>query len=62
MTRRLGSALAALLLAVAGLVVAPAAPAGPATLAATPDLTVVTAARYDVKPDEARVAITVDLL
>ncbi len=33
----------------------------PETLAVTPDLTVVTSSRYEVKPDEARVAITVDL-
>jgi hypothetical protein len=35
---------------------------GPAAVrAATPDLTIVTAARYDVRPDEKRVRVTVDL-
>jgi len=33
----------------------------PEVRAATPDLTLVTAARYDVQPDQARVVITVDI-
>ena len=51
---RVGLALAVALPALA------AAPAAP-VLAATPGLTLVTDARYDVRPDERRVAISVDI-
>jgi len=55
--------LAGLLLAI---VVATGLSAGPAgvreVLAATPDLTIVTNARYDVQPDQHRVHVTLDML
>lgn len=57
--RRLAGILFALLVA-SGLAVAP--PLARETRAATPDLTVVADARYDVQPDRARVHITVALV
>jgi len=64
---RLGAALApvlapviAALLAV-GLVLAPSSPAVPLVRAATPDLTIVTAATYDVRPEAHLVHVTVQL-
>jgi hypothetical protein len=62
-TRRLAwpHVLAALVIAV-GVLGAPVGPAAPApVLAATPDLTIVGKARYDVQPDEQRVRVIVDL-
>ncbi|MGZ9160659.1 MAG: hypothetical protein ACXW4T_05785, partial [Candidatus Limnocylindrales bacterium] len=55
----------ALLLAVVvalGLIAAPAGPTAPLEVrAATPDLTIVGAARYDVQPSRKRIHVTVDL-
>src|SRR5688572_80964 len=40
----------------------PVGPAAPVEVrAATPDLTIVSAARYDVQPDKQRIRVTVDL-
>ncbi len=48
--------------AAVGLLGIPVGPTAPGSVrAATPDLTVVTAARYDVQPDEGRVRVTMDL-
>jgi hypothetical protein len=50
------------LVAALGLVVAPASPVGPReVLAARPDLTITSTARYDVQPDDRRVRVTLDL-
>ena len=60
-TPRLASLLLAVI-AAAGLLGTPVGPtAPPAVRAATPDLTVVSAARYDVQPKERRIRVTVDL-
>jgi hypothetical protein len=62
-TRRLAwpHVLAALVIAV-GVLGAPVGPAAPPpVLAATPDLTIVGKARYDVQPDQQRVRVIVDL-
>lgn len=54
--------LALALIAAIGLSVLPAGPTAPLEVrAARPDLTITTAARYDVRPDEQRVRVTVDL-
>lgn len=59
MTRRLAGLLLAFV-AAAGLL---AAPVGVTEVrAATPDLTIVTNARYDVQPDQHRVRVTIDML
>jgi hypothetical protein len=50
------------LVAALGLVVAPTSPVGPReVLAARPDLTITSTARYDVQPDDRRVRVTLDL-
>jgi hypothetical protein len=50
------------LVAAVGLVVAPAGPSAPREVrAATPDLTIVTEARYEVQPERGRVRVTLDL-
>ncbi len=59
--RRLPVLLFALVAAV-GLLGIPVGPTAPAeTRAATPDLTIVSSARYDVQPDDQRIRVTVDL-
>ncbi len=59
--RRLPTLLLALVAAV-GLLGIPVGPAAPVEVrAATPDLTIVSTARYDVQPDKRRVRVTVDL-
>jgi hypothetical protein len=59
--RRLGSLALALVAALTALGT-PIGPTAPALVrAAAPDLTVVSAARYDVQPDQRRVRVTVDL-
>ena len=60
MSRRFPGIVLVALAAVLALVALAGGPI-PEAHAATPDLTVVTSSRYEVKPDEARVAITVDL-
>ena len=59
MTRRLGALLLAIV-AVGGLGLSPVA--APEVRAATPDLTIVTNARYDVLPDAYRVRVTLDMV
>jgi hypothetical protein len=59
--RRLPTLLLALVAGV-GLLGMPVGPTAPVEVrAATPDLTIVSTARYDVQPDEQRVRVTVDL-
>ncbi len=60
-TRRLATVVLALVAAVglAGSPVGPTAP--PVVRAATPDLTIVSTARYDVQPDQRRIRVTVNL-
>ena len=59
--RRLPTLLFALVAAV-GLLGIPVGPTAPAEVrAATPDLTIVSTARYDVQPDKHRVRVTIDL-
>ena len=59
--RRLPALLFALVAAV-GLLGIPVGPTAPAEVrAATPDLTIVSSARYDVQPDNQRIRVTIDL-
>jgi hypothetical protein len=61
-SRRLTTVLFAVVAAV-GLLGMPVGPTAPAEVrAATPDLTIVSSARYDVQPDKQRVRVTVDLV
>ncbi len=61
MTRRILPLLLALVASV-GLLASPVGPTAPEVVrGATPDLTVVSAARYDVQPQDRRVRVTVDL-
>jgi len=60
-SRRIAPLLIALVVAI-GLLTAPASPASPLTVrAASPDLTIVSDARYDVQPAQKRVRVTVTL-
>lgn len=61
MARRLPTLFLALVAAV-GLLSVPVGPTAPADVrAATPDLTIVSSARYDVQPDQRRIRVTLDL-
>jgi len=61
MLRRLGPFALAIVAAV-GLIWVPAGPGAPVEVrAATPDLTIVTDARYEVQPGDQRIRVTVDM-
>jgi hypothetical protein len=61
-TARRFSSLILALVASVGLLGIPVGPTAPAAVrAATPDLTIVSSARYDVQPDKQRVHVTIDL-
>ncbi|MGP1674706.1 MAG: hypothetical protein ACTS8Z_05795 [Candidatus Limnocylindrales bacterium] len=62
MMRRQGAVVLLAVIAAIGLLGFPVGPAAPSDVhAATPDLTIVGSARYDVQPTEQRIRVTVDL-